>query len=221
MAITDAKPDETSYTQGVNNLLNTWHQSTAMERKDGYHYYDIQRQRIEVVASEFGIPLERMVAAFCALSPNNAESTTYRGLRLVCEVLKGTLPPNTKIPSYGRDSRRAMELLQGAKPERTLGIKTYAFYLNTIYPDASIYTTIDGHMYGCWRGEYTKMRDAKLTNRVYQTISHGVIEAARTISYDPNQMVISAPRFQSVLWITWKRLNNVLDKPQKKLFYTD
>lgn len=74
------------------NLIQLWHQTKDWERKEGFLYYDRQRERLTLLAKEYKIQTAAVIAAFCALSPNNAESTNYTALRTCLDILAGRIP---------------------------------------------------------------------------------------------------------------------------------
>ncbi len=192
----------------ADNFLRVWEQALSWEKEEGAAYYDNQRERIALHAREVisALPLERCVGAFAVLSPNNDEASNYKALRRCCLITVGALPQNAKVNAYGRDRNKALGILAGEPLDQHLrGRKVSAFYHNTLHPDDSTVVTIDGHMFGAWKGKrYPLKKVPNIWQALYQEISSDMQEAAARCS-------LSAPRFQAVIWLAWKRLNRILD----------
>lgn len=196
------------------NLLSVYERAQPWEREDGRVYYDRQRGRLEVRALVHSLTLSQVVAAFCALSPNNSEKITYRSLDTCLEIVRDPAAGDHKrsVPAYGTNKEKALALLRGRAVESILsGPKVVAFYYNTMNPDDSGHVTVDGHMLGAWTGTRIRLKgpQAKFSLKEYHVIADGVRVAAARVD-------LAAPRFQSILWLTWKRLHGILWTPQMR-----
>lgn len=191
------------------NLLRVYFEATTWERSRGMIYYDHQREKILQWTEELQLPVENKVGAFCVLTPNNSERTTYRDLYVCVDIVLGRRPENTGVGSWPVNKTKALRLLRGEDPASVIGgRKVTAFYYNTLNPEDSSHVTIDGHLYGCWKGTRVLMRNVPYLGKgVYEEISNDLRSAAAKVG-------IPAPKFQSTLWITWKRIHQVLHKPQ-------
>lgn len=194
------------------NLIQLWHQTKDWERKDGFLYYDRQRERLTLLAKEYKRQTAAVIAAFCALSPNNAESTNYTALRTCLDILAGRLPGTARVIAYTANKTKALAILRGAKIEEVLrGRKVYSFFRNTIDPDDGRFITVDGHMLGAWcNRRFILRREAEISKGEYYLICEHFREAAQCLH-------IPAPRLQSTLWMAWKRINKILYNPQMSL----
>jgi len=192
-----------------------------MERRLGREYYYTQRFKINTIydkyyaylyARNLDISIKHAVGIFAALSPNNDEDSNYADLET---VLRDTNPTTSAYPS---NLSKALRILHGENPLSVItGQKTRAFYLNTVNPyHTDLPVTIDGHMIGAFLGRRIKMRsrEASLSKSGYSYIRQAVIEAAAI----PSISIYPPCDFQAIIWLTWKRMNNVRYTPQLRLF---
>jgi hypothetical protein len=88
------------------------------------------------------------------------------------------------------------------------GQKVVSFFYNTLDPDDSTHVTIDGHMYNAYNGRRVRLvQTRKLSPKLYKAIAEDIRSVAATFG-------VPAPRFQSVLWLVWKRTHRILWTPQ-------
>jgi hypothetical protein len=182
-------------------------QATEWEWKQGISYYDRQWDRLMNVARAHKIDVGRVVAAFCILSPNNSEKVTYRALGDCIAITQGE---TRTVSAFGRNRVKALQVLKHGHVDTLLsGPKVTAFYHNTLDPDDDTWVTVDGHIYSAYVGERMRMTEARIRMRgkEYQ-------EAADAIRECAGKYNLSAPRFQSTIWLVWKRIHRVLWSPQ-------
>lgn len=208
-------PNHAPINGSIDNLLHVYSRSLPYERDDGYNYYELQRSRMQSRATTNHLSLETVTAAFCALSPNNNEATNYFALDTCLQIYHGKLPDSHPVVSYGSNKAKALAILRGADIDSTLrGQKVYSFYRNTLEPDNDQWVTIDGHMHGAWIGKRLILRrNAEIKRTNYPVIVDGFRQAARQVN-------LSAPRFQAILWLTWKRLHRILWAPPQLSFWS-
>jgi hypothetical protein len=203
--------------ENILNLNRVFMQADAMEMSEGMSAYQRYHDSMEEFANYYGNTIEGTVGAFVALSPNNSYAQNLRSLASVLKGVNEGVPVENIITStFPKCRARAfacasgkMNFLQEAK-----GQKTRAFYQNIVDPTDNHPVTVDGHMYGAWKGEYTKMTDAKVSQRLYGVISGDIREIAFYHHLLPHQV-------QAILWFTWKRLHRVLFSEQLNLFTVD
>ena len=190
---------------GQQNIWRVWEASRDWERRDGFSYYDRQRNKLAVYADKYGVQLARVVGAFAALSPNNSETSTYIALSTCLRIASGELPATASVRAYGKSKDKALAILTEGKLDVLTGMKTRSFYLNTLFPDDSSAVTVDGHMVGVWLGHpvLMKSREASLNSKQYTAIAADIRSVAEWTK-------LPAPRVQATLWLTWKRLNGIL-----------
>lgn len=195
------------------NLIQLYNLTRGWERAEGALYYGKQKHRLQQRADVSSLPLESVVAAFCALSPNNAEATNYRALDTCIGITTGKLSPDSRVIAYTPNKVKALTILRGAPVLDVLhGRKVTAFYHNTMNPDDSSHITVDGHMLGAWCGKrFALRREACIRgDKEYDQISKDFKEGAECFR-------VAAPKFQATLWLAWKRIHRILYSPQLKL----
>lgn len=197
-------------TSNRNHFSSVFVSSTLEEKTRGYNYYHWQYSNLESFSKASGFGIKRVVAAFCALSPNNAEATNYRALASCLAISLGKIPETAPVIAYGRDKNKALTLLNDPLfdvPSVLRGRKTYSFFRNTLDPDDKQYVTIDGHMYNIWHNRVVSLSSSTLTDDLYETIQSDLTHVA-----DKHQL--SPARLQAILWITWKRIHNIVSSDQ-------
>lgn len=192
------------------NLCKLYQQASVMERDIGVAYYQTQQDRLAVVARKFAVDLNVVIGVFCALSPNNSEQCTFRGTIKLLD----TPDPHTTTSAYPRNNQKALRIIGGEPALDVLrGRKVRSFFTNHLTPQDCAHVTVDGHMFNAWRGERVRLNSTKLrvTDALYDLVEQDVVWLAGRLGVVPCQM-------QSVLWLVWKRVENVLHRPQLKLF---
>jgi len=193
----------------MENIKRVYDAANHHERHFGFEYYDWQRGILANIANKNDLPVSGVVAAFCALTPNNSEKNTYIALMTCIAIVKGKITFNRCTSAFPRNQRKAIMLLCGDPVHKFLsGLKVVSFYHNTMNPDSNKYVTVDGHMINLIKNEKIRLTfTRKLGPKIYQEYSNHIRAAAKEFG-------IPAPRLQSILWMTWKRLNKILWTPQ-------
>lgn len=158
------------------------------------------------------LPVRSVIGAFVALSPNASELSNYAALDQCIRITNREVPVDAPVRAYPLNRQKALHILGGAEPEWVLGgLKVRAFYFNTLNPDCSEHVTVDGHMLGAWCNQRLVLRrHAQIHGKKeYEAI----VKDFQTASSCQN---ISAPRFQAILWLAWKRKHRILYNPQLK-----
>ncbi len=127
----------------MDRLLAIWDRTTAIEREAGAAWYANAHAFCDSLAFWTDLPLERVVAATAALSPQ----LSWQANRVAIErLVKGEPVPAV----LGRSLRKAWRILHGQFPQATAFPlktcpKTNAFYHNILTPSDTRYVTIDRH----------------------------------------------------------------------------
>ncbi len=184
------------------------------DRAEGLVAYERYNQVMRQFADKYQCPLDRVVAAFVALSPNN----DYHGnLRSLASVLEGNnrniADENITISTYKHCRNRALTYVRG---ERTFlddakGLKTRAFYQNLLDHTDPFPVTIDGHMAVVWSDRRQTMKEALISPATYRTIQANLHRLAGATGMITNQV-------QAILWFTRKRVHQVKYDAQLGLF---
>lgn len=192
------------------NINAVYLSSTLAEKRLGFSYYEQQYSNLESFAICGNYPVDRIIAAFAALSPNNQESTNYKALASCIAIARGIIPSDAPVIAFNSAKHKALTLLMDPRmpiEEILQGPKTYAFYRNTLDPDNDKYMTIDGHMYNIWANQVINLQDVDFPPNMYAKVS-------RDFKFEAVLHTISPARFQSILWLTWKRIHNIVSSDQ-------
>lgn len=202
-------------TFGYEALEDMFRQADPVDIAEGklaYSRYHVVMQRL---ADHYDVPLDRVVAAFCALSPNS----DYRGnLRSLVSVLDGHRRNwsvhQVQVATYRHCLMRAWMYVKGTADfmQHTKGLKIRAFYTNVLNPDDDTRATIDGHMSAIWHNQpQWTMKEAIIRPATYREIEYDVKRLAFWHQMLPHQM-------QAILWFTRKRTRAIVYDPQMQLF---
>jgi hypothetical protein len=205
------------------NILTVWSQSLLWERLDGAAYYDRQRRAITTLARSYSYTQQQGVAVFAALSPNNDEAGTYRAAEVCMKIGRGRLSADYPVQGYPANKAKALRILLGMPPLEVLsGPKVLAFFHNTMQPDNGEWVTVDGHMVGVWRGHRHLLRGVRGADRPDGMTGAEISKAeyaaaAEDFRTAAGEVGLSAPRFQAVLWLAWKRIHRIRYTPPQLL----
>jgi hypothetical protein len=192
-------------TDNLDNLRRVWDQADFTDYAEGMLAYSRYRATLTRLAKRYGYPLESVVGAFAALSPNN---DYMNNLRSTVSLLRGS----ERTSTYNACRQRAQRCLRGDYfMDFTRGPKTRAFYSNIMDPYGDWDVTIDGHAYCAWVGKRMTMKQVVYLNFPYEQVADGYRSVAESVKVLPCQL-------QAVLWFTWKRINNIVYRPQMHLF---
>lgn len=200
----------------LENLAAMFRLADAIDMAEGLLAYQRYHDVMVQMSQKYSIPIERVIAVFVSLSPNN----DYVGnLRSAVSVLAGIYHgvPEEKIvvSTYKHCRTRAYQYGTGQRDflKETKGPKITNFYHNILNPQDNRYVTIDGHMSAIWQGKQLTMREALVkTKKEYNEISDAVKRLAFSQLMLPNQ-------YQAVLWFTRKRICNIKSEMQFDLLW--
>jgi len=199
------------------NLLHCYNSLYSWEKECGLTYYPTQGLRITNTARPFSwCTPYAAIAAFAVLSPNNHELTNHIALEQCLRIQNGDIPPSSKVPAYGKNKAKALEILRYRRESEVshlvTGQKVRAFYFNTIDPRSSTHITVDGHMHSVWAGRRLSLkREAAVSKTKYQLISDDIRWCAGLVG-------VTATAFQASLWIGWRRMIAAPNQPWLELW---
>lgn len=206
-----------SISKEIQNLASVFARADAEDRSTGLHIYCKYRDLMCEFSDRYHYPLERVVAAFVSLSPNNDYVGNLRSLLSLCEGIESHYSlERIKVSTYRACLQRAYNYLIGEKEflQETCGYKIINFYHNVLRPHDNRFVTIDGHVSAIWRGGLIPMtmKDAVIrSGSEYDQIACAVKQLAFSEFLLPNQ-------YQAILWLTRKRLLGIKYDPQLSLF---
>lgn len=186
---------------------------------------DIQEGRIayfrynevcRLLADHYGYTFPEVVAVFSALSPNNNYTGNLRSTATILKGYKEGVDVNyLRVTTYNHCRDRAYAYLSGVSFLDTVsGLKILSFYANISNPLDPHPVTIDGHAVNVWRNRLTTVKSVAETRFNYEGVAKDYRTVAASVSILPNQL-------QAITWFTWKRINNILFKPQQLELFKD
>lgn len=194
---------------------------SLFERADGVDYVEGQLAYVRYnmvmrsLAECYGVRIDRVVAAFCAMSPNNDYTGNLRSLVSVLDGYKrGLMFDDVQISTYRHCGQRAWSYVTGEVDFASTvgGLKITNFYWNILQPENVGYVTIDGHMCAAWRGTRATMKEAIVkSDRAYNEIAYAVKRLAFSRFLIPNQ-------YQAIIWFVRKRVFEIKYDPQVDMF---
>lgn len=200
----------------IENLKRLFEQADPMDRHDGMLAYQRYHDMMKELSDYYSVPIERVTAAFVALSPNSDYLGNLRSLvTMLWAQTQGRDPREAVVSTYKHCRERAALYLAGIDfLSDAKGPKTRAFYRNILSPQLAGPVTIDGHMYWAWLGENGTMKEAKVSGRIYYEISYDIRSLAWDYEIRPHEV-------QAILWYARKRILSIKYSPQLSLFEED
>ena len=190
----------------------------GIDRVEGKNAWGLYKKTLLQFCNVSQIDIQRVTAAFVALSPNSDYMGNLRSLRTcVDHVMHSRRDDNACIVStFNTCKHRALSYLRGEVDflETVKGPKIRAFYHNILTPEDDRHVTIDGHMFCIWLGVNATMREVALMRPDYKTASRHLRIAAKRLDYSPCQL-------QAVLWFARKRALHIKYNAQLDLFQED
>jgi hypothetical protein len=174
-----------------------------------YRYHEV----LQGIADYYGYPLDRTVAAFAALSPNN---DYVKNLRSLVTILKGhregKRPEDCPVSTYLHCRARAWSYITGEVSflDTVRGKKILNFYANILNPLDPYPVTIDGHALNVWRGRVAILKESLVKPRLYEEVAGDYRKVA-------DRHRLQAHQVQAIVWFTHKRLHGILATSQLSL----
>lgn len=189
----------------MNNLYNLLSTANPIDIKEGLQAYRRYHVLMRDIANYYRYPLEDVVAAFVALSPNNSYKQNVRSLISVIDGHKKGKPLELiKTTTYNHCRDRAYKYIQGNDFLSSVkGLKTKAFYKCILEPCKVNDAVIDGHLLNAYRNELKPLKGTHISKKLYREIESICQELALKFYLLPNQV-------QAILWFAWKRKNTIL-----------
>lgn len=201
---------------GVASLAMWYDRADDVDRNEGLLAYARYNLLLRRLSAKYPFPLERVVAAFVSLSPNNDYIGNLRSLVSVMEGAANGVPrEQIVISTYNHCRDRAYDYLTGVThfEQNNTGLKVLNFYHNILTPDDPKWVTIDGHMVAMYRGDDgLKMKGAIPLKSEYREIKATMQRMARRRKLIPCQL-------QATLWFARKRVLNIKYNPQRSLLH--
>lgn len=201
----------------VKNIMRVMNAADVNDINEGRLSYFRYNEVLTNLADYYGVPFDKTVAVFAALSPNS----DYQGnLRSAASVLKGFIEgvdvELIRVTSYNHCRDRAFSYLGGVDFLATVtGKKIRSFYRNILNPMDPDPVTIDGHAVNIWRGRRAgNLRQVASGHFNYETVTVDYRTVAARVGLLPNQV-------QAITWFTWKRIHNIFYPGGQLEFFAD
>jgi hypothetical protein len=189
-------------------------QADAVDIQEGLLAYTRYNLVMTSLSTRYGVSLPRVVAAFCATSPNNDYVGNLRSTLTLLDAHQRGIPfEQVQISTYRHCGQRAMRYIDGSSSflDEAKGQKIRAFYHNIVDPEDRRFVTVDGHMVAAWRGQRLTMKEAIPRRDEFANISI----ATKSIAF--NQFMLPC-QVQAIIWFARKRIYNVRYDGQLDLF---
>lgn len=197
------------------NILAVYHRANSYDIDFGMLWYQRAHESAQAIAERHGIEIHKACGVIAAISPG---SEWGRNL-IEADALISAFVNKRSIPMVGAYGRRnvikALAILRGKFPLEILpstGPKTRAFFANLLFPKDSLDVTVDRH---------AKALAFKFTSAANRGASDSVLSAVLPSEYDyiawhykviARRFGILPSQLQSICWVTWKRLQGVIDQ---------
>lgn len=197
------------------NLRRIYAEADEDDIREGRLAYRRYNAVMRSFAEAYDAPLDRTLAAFCALSPNNDYFGNLRSLASVLAAVRDGVPcDRVTVSTYNHCRDRAYSYVTGETCflSKSKGLKIRSFYFNILDPEDRRHVTIDGHMKAAYEGRDMTMKEAVVkTKGEYLRIAAATKRLARAEGMIPNQL-------QATIWFARKRTRRIKYNPQLNLF---
>ncbi len=195
----------------IANLEKMFKQADAIDMEEGLLAYQRYHMVMAEMSMAYSIELEKVIAVFVSLSPNNDYVGNLRStVSVLAGISAGVPEEQVTISTYKHCRKRAFQYARGERNflKETKGQKIINFFHNVLDPSDNRYVTIDGHMSAIWQNKNLTMKEAIVRHkREYNEISDAVKKLAFREMMLPNQL-------QAILWFTRKRVRNIKSENQ-------
>lgn len=198
----------------IDNFIRMFALTDTIDREEGMLAYFRYHTLMCQLSSRYSINLDRVVAVFVSLSPNNDYAGNLRSaVSVLAGIHHGVPKGQVTVSTYKHCRDRAWAYGTGERVflNETKGPKIINFYHNIINPKDPNWVTIDGHMSAIWQDKKLTMREALIGKREYNRIA----DALKLLASFKGDILPS--QLQAILWFTRKRLFRVKFDPQGDL----
>ena len=183
--------------QYARRIVRLYKAAPARVRNRECDWYEVESDRLAVLALELGLPLRAVCGAAAAISP---------GMRwdMVPEYVRALHHDGaTIVPTYSQEfTRRAVRCLRGEDPLAVLGgPKVRAFYALLESRGQCDAVVIDGHAFNIARGLRQNLRKMEGAARVTPA-RYRIAEAAYRLAAE--RLDVAPHSVQAVTWIHWR-----------------
>jgi hypothetical protein len=198
----------------VYNILEIYKQASNEEITNGKLWYKQANEISKLMAVKYNLTEIQTAGIIAALSPGTNWNQNIIDANNLCSLLQVKRDIHSIVcTTYNQNKLKAHYLYQNSQLTKIeifkvlLGCsrkvnKTSSFFLNILNPDQDEICTIDRHAYRVNLG-ITESIDVPLTEKRYLCMNSAYKQAS-------NQLNISAIELQAIVWLTFRRLNNII-----------
>ncbi len=116
----------------VRNIVGAYYTASKQDKKNGRSWYPNTLRYCQTVADEFGLDVERVVAAYAIISPSLDKEKNDEQIRLACDAYAHGLLPEEwpTIGVYGMNNRKKAYRALDGDLSAVSGPKVTAFFQN-------------------------------------------------------------------------------------------
>jgi hypothetical protein len=201
-----------------NNILEIYKQASNEEITSGKLWYKQANDISRLMAVKYQLTEIQTAGIIAALSPGTNWNQNIIDANNLCSLLNVGKDIHAIVcTTYNANKLKASYLYQNKEITKIecfkvlLGCsvkvnKTSSFFLNILNPDSDDICTIDRHAYRINLG-ITESIDVSLTEKRYLCMNKAYKQAG-------NYLNISAIELQAIVWLTFRRINNIIRDKQ-------
>jgi hypothetical protein len=202
----------------AHNILEIYKQSTNNDIISGKQWYKQANEISKLMAVKYNLTEIQTAGIIASLSPGTNWSQNIIDANNLCSLLQiGKDIKSVTVTTYHRNKLKSHYLwLHPELSEKGVFLiilgtskqvnKTSSFFLNILHPNNDDICTIDRYAYRINLG-LTETIDLQLTENRYKVMNSAYKQAGK-------QLNISAIELQAIVWLTFRRLNNIIRNKQ-------
>jgi hypothetical protein len=102
----------------TDSIIATFFQSNILDRQIGMSWYNNAHSISVTFAHKYGFTIEQIAGAIAALSPNNKWDRNIHDAEQLARAISIGIDPNEiKVCTFGKNKKKAIEILNGANYE--------------------------------------------------------------------------------------------------------
>lgn len=204
------KLDKSFEYEMLGHCFELYNKTSDITKKYGLIWYNDATKFAQSLANKFGLEFDVVNHCLCVLSnANEWNSNKLDCERMIDAFMNGRSIDSFKVKTYGRDKRKAWNVLKNNIRIQPNSLKTYSFAMNIANIDNHYNVTIDRHMLSAMlTREY-----GSLTENKYSIFRDCIIKFAKCYNIEPRQM-------QAILWLQIKIDKGQLTEQQIHDLYT-
>ena len=188
------------------NIGTVLKQATEADLTNGHDWYEVARERCQLISDDYKVPLELVAHVVAILSPGVRWETNVSAARKLFAAGADSFDALI-LAGYRRSvdkAKRAIINYRAGLPFTSIisGRKVIEFAENILKPNRTRQVTLDTHAISVAMGRrFLTRRAPDLRIAEFTRISKAYIQVAEEHNIMPNQC-------QAITWLVWRRLHN-------------